>query len=121
MRQEYKKRNSPRMQSAINRMLNHVYSVLTLAYNGRYRIVYNPYTSGYLGVSILMLAYGADKYDVLNRLCTGKRNKIVTFARGDIRHRYWRMKYLLLLVLALTVLLTMLEEVIFLNVTRMTR
>ncbi len=74
-----------------------------------------------LGVCILILAYGADKYEVLNRLCYGNRNKIVTFARGDIRHRHWRMKYLLLLVLALIVLLEMFEEVIFLNVTGLTR
>ncbi len=74
-----------------------------------------------LGVCILILAYVADKYDVLNRLCPGKRNKIVTFARGDIRHRRWRMKYLLLLVLALAVLFAMSEESVFLNATGLTR
>ena len=82
----YKKQNSPRMQSAINRVLTHVYSV-TISHCGRYRIVYNPYSSMDIGLSILMLAYGADKYDVLNRLCPGAQTSIVTFARGDIRHR----------------------------------
>lgn len=106
MKLKYKKENSPRMQSAINRVLTHVYSVLTISRFGRYRIVYYPYSSSDIGVSILMLAYGADKYDVLNRLSTGHRNKIVTFARGDIRRKYDRMKILLLLVLAMIVLLS---------------
>ena len=70
MKLKYKKENSPRMQSAINRVLTHVYTVLTIARCGRYRIVYNPFSSSDIGVSILMLAYGADKYDVLNRLST---------------------------------------------------
>lgn len=87
MRQEYKKQNSPRMQSAINRVLTHVYSVLTISRFERYRIVYYPFSSSDIGVSILMLAYGADKYDVLNKLCPGAQTSIVTFARGDIRHR----------------------------------
>ena len=94
MKLKYKKENSPRMQSAINRVLTHVYTVLTIARCGRYRIVYNPFSSSDIGVSILMLAYGADKYDVLNRLSTGHRNKIVTFARGDIRHTKKRVESL---------------------------
>ena len=94
MRQEYKKQNSPRMQSAINRVLTHVYSLITISCCGRYRIVYNPYSSMDLGVCILILAYGADKYDVLNRLCSGNRNKIVTFARGDIRNTKKRVESL---------------------------
>ena len=106
MRQVFKKQNSPRMQSAINRVLTHVYPLLTISRFGRYRIVYYPYSSMDIGVSILMLAYGADKYDVLNKLSTGHRNKIVTFARGDIRRKYDRMKILLLLVLAMIVLLS---------------
>ena len=87
MKQKYKKQNSPRMQSVINRVLTHVYSVLTISHCGRYRIVYNPYSSMDIGLSILMLAYGADKYDVLNRLCPGAQTSVITFARGDIRHR----------------------------------
>ena len=109
MRQAFKKQNSPRMQSAINRVLTHVYSVLTISRFGRYRIVYYLYSSSDIGVSILMLAYGADKYDVLNKLSTGHLNKIITFARGDIRHRHDRMKILLLMVLAIIVLLALID------------
>lgn len=105
MRQVFKKQNSPRMQSAINRVLTSVYSVLTFSYYRRCRIVFYPYSSRNIGVSILILAYGADKYDVLNKLITGERNKIVTFARGDIRHKHDRMKILLLMFLAIIVLL----------------
>ena len=109
MRQVFKKQNSPRMQSAINRVLTHVYPLLTISRFGRYRIVYYPYSSMNIGVSILMLAYGADKYDVLNKLSTGHRNKIVTFARGDIRQRHDGMKILLFMVLALIVLLALID------------
>ena len=105
MKQKYKTRNSPRLQSAINRVLTHVYSVLTISHCGRYRIVYNPYSSSHLGVIILMLAYGADKYDVLNRLCAGHRNKIVTFARGDIRHCIDLFKLMALLTIAIIAIL----------------
>lgn len=103
MRQEYKKRNSPRMQSAINRVLTHVYTVLTISHFGRFRIVYYPYSSMNIGVSILMLAYGADKYDVLNRLVCVERNKIVTFCRRDIRHGFDRYKLFCDWILALVI------------------
>ena len=105
MKQKYKTRNSPRLQSAINRVLTHVYSVLTISRFGRYRIVYYPYSLSDIGVSILMLAYGADKYDVLNRLCAGHRNKIVTFARGDIRHCIDLFKLMALLTIAIIAIL----------------
>lgn len=106
MKQKYKKRNSPRIQSAINRVLTTVYRVLDVAYVGRYRIVFYPYSSGSLGVSILMIAYGADKYDVLNRLCPGAQRAVVTFARGDIRHKKNHLKkFLELLLLLLAALL----------------
>lgn len=75
MRQVFKKQNCPRMQSAINRTFH--YSIggwIWADVRG-------------LGMLALDLAYGADKYDVLNRLCPGAQTSIVTFARGDIRHR----------------------------------
>ena len=74
MRQEYKKQNSPRMQNAITK-------VLTSNAGSWYM------DARYIGMWIMELAYGADKYDVLNRLCPGAQTSIVTFARGDIRHR----------------------------------
>ena len=79
MKKEYKKRNSPRMQSAINRTF-HSY-VRDWFYRSDVRV---------LGEMCMALAYGADKYDVLNALCPGSRPAIVTFARGDIRHRSGR-------------------------------
>lgn len=106
MKQKYKKRNSPRIQSAINRVLTMVYRVLDVAYGGRYRIVFYPYSSSSLGVSILMIAYGADKYDVLNSICPGAQRSVVTFARGDIRHKNNHLKkFVELLLLLLTALL----------------
>ena len=76
MNLKYKKQNSPRMQSAINRTFH--------SWIGNWWIWSD--VRG-LGMLALDLAYGADKYDVLNRLCPGAQTSIVTFARGDIRHR----------------------------------
>lgn len=112
MKLKYKKRNSPRMQSAINRVLTSVYSVLCISYLGRYRIVYEPYSSRNLGVSIIMLAYGADKYDVLNKLCCPYKRGIMSFVRRDIRHRS-RLLDLLLLLLLLTYLWLMSQPIIY--------
>lgn len=95
MKLKYKKENSPRMQSAINRTFH--------AWQGGWWMRSDVRA---LGMCAIDLAYGADKYDVMNRLSTGHRNKIVTFARGDIRRKYDRMKFLLLLVLAMIVLLS---------------
>ena len=112
MKLKYKKRNSQRMQSAINRVLTSVYSVLCVSYIGRYRIVYEPYSSRNLGVSIIMLAYGADKYDVLNKLCCPYKRGIMSFVRCDIRHRS-RLLDLLLLLLLLTYLWLMSQPIIY--------
>lgn len=95
MKLKYKKENSPRMQSAINRTFH--------AWQGGWWMRSDVRA---LGMCAIDLAYGADKYDVLNKLSTGHRNKIVTFVRGDIRRKYDRMKILLLLVLAMIVLLS---------------
>lgn len=75
MKQKYKKMNSPRLANAIKR---------ALAY-ARWRYAFY---SNQLGMLILDYAYGADKYDVLNNaLCLGIHGKVITYARGDIRHR----------------------------------
>lgn len=76
MKIKYKKRNSPRMQSAINRTFHAYVHDWFFCSNVRY-----------LAEVCIQLAYGADKYDVLNALRVGSRNDIVTYARGDIRHR----------------------------------
>lgn len=112
MKLRYKKRNSPRIQSAINRVLTSVYSVLCVAYMGRYRIVYEPYSSRNLGVNIMMLAYGADKYDVLNKLCCPYKRGIMSFVRCDIRHRS-RLLDILLLLLLLTFLWLMSQPIMW--------
>ena len=98
MKLKYKKENSPRMQSAINRTFH--------AWQGGWWMRSDVRA---LGICAIDLAYGADKYDVLNRLSTGHRNKIVTFARGDIRQRHDGMKILLFMVLALIVLLALID------------
>lgn len=98
MRQVFKKQNSPRMQSAINRTFH--------SWTGDWWIRSDVRA---LGMLALDFAYGADKYDVLNKLSTGHRNKIVTFVRGDIRQRHDGMKILLFMVLALIVLLALID------------
>jgi hypothetical protein len=74
MKQKFKKENSPRLKNAIKR---------AFAYSGQ--LWYFPINM--LGELILYYAYGADKYDVLNALCPGIRGKVITFIRGDIRHK----------------------------------
>lgn len=107
MKLKYKKRNSPRMQSAINRVLSGVYPVLTIAFCGRYRIVYEPYSSSNIGISILLLAYGAEKYDVLNKLVNPVRRKFTAFIRGDIRHH--RINFALLILMLILLCLELLQ------------
>lgn len=110
MRHKYKKPNCPRVQSAINRVLTSICPAeLTVDYIGRCRIVFMPYSSRDIGVYVLILAYGADKYDVLNKLRSGHRDRIATFIRGDIRHRREQTDYLLLLAFAMVVILILFE------------
>lgn len=76
MKDKYKKQNSPRLQRAINTAIASKswwwYAVPALEF---WKVIYN-------------ICYKADKYDVLNRLAVpGNHTKIVTFCRGDIRHR----------------------------------
>ena len=78
MKLKYKKQNSPRMQSAINRTFHS-----WIGY-----CIWSDVRG--LGMLALDLAYGADKYDVLNALCPGIQGEVITYARGDIRHRKHR-------------------------------
>ena len=80
-----KKRNSQRLANAIKRAIAYA--------NLRYSWWY-AYNSDDLGRLIYEIAYKADKYDVLNELCPGKRQSIITFARGDIRHTKKRVESL---------------------------
>lgn len=78
-----KKKNSPRRENAIRQ------AVIYLKSCGWWG---NSHFHEDLGRFIWWWKYKADKYDVLNALCCGKHNNVVTFARGDIRHRLDRYK-----------------------------
>lgn len=78
MKQKYNKQNSPRLANAIRRACEYAHG------NSRW---WYAFRSDDLGRLIYDFAYKADKYDVQNRLCPGAQTSIVTFARGDIRHR----------------------------------
>lgn len=72
------KRHTPRLANAIKK---------ALAYANEHSGWWYAYPSDNLGRLIIEYAYGADRYDVLNSLCPGIHGKVVTYARGDIRHR----------------------------------
>lgn len=75
MKNKYKKQNCPRIQTAITKVMT---SNVGCWYED----------ARYIGMWIMELAFGADKYDVLNKLAVpGNHTKIVTYCRGDIRHR----------------------------------
>lgn len=78
MKQGNKNRNSPRLANAIRR---------AIAYASLHSSLWYVYHSDDLGRLIYEIAYKADKYDVLNALCSGTQQNVVTFARGDIRHK----------------------------------
>ena len=78
MKQKYKKTNSPRLANAIKR---------ALAYARDHSGWWYAFCSDRLGRLIIDYAYGADKYDVLYALCPGIHGEVITYARGDIRHR----------------------------------
>ena len=77
-------RNSPRRENAIRQAV--IYLKDSCGYWG------NSHFHEDVGRFIWRLKYKADKYDVLNALCCGKQNKVLTFARADIRHRLDRYK-----------------------------
>ena len=78
MKQKYNKQNSPRLANAIRRACEYA-----RGHSGWWYV----FRSDDMGRLIYDFAYKADKYDVLNRLCPGVQTSVITFARGDIRHR----------------------------------
>lgn len=78
MNHKAKKQNCPRLANAIKRACEYAQSNSGWWY---------AFRSDDLGRLIFDFAYKADKYDVLNRLCPGVQTSVITFARGDIRHR----------------------------------
>lgn len=97
MMQKYKTRNSPRRANAITQAI--AYLSDSCGWYGYFHY------SDRLGELIWSIRFKADKYDVLNRLCAGHRNKIVTFARGDIRHCIDLFKLMALLTIAIIAIL----------------
>lgn len=104
MKQRNKKRNSPRLANAIRR---------AIAYASLRSSWWYAYNSDDLGMLIYEIAYKADKYDVLNALCSGTQQNVVTFARGDIRHKRKRFGFLetILALMVICIILTLLFSI----------
>ena len=90
------KPNSPRLTNAIKKACAYARDLFSCWY------VFRPDDFGRL---IYDFAYKADRYDVLNALCVGAENKVVTFARGDIRHRRHISELACLIILAVALVL----------------
>ncbi|MBR1558113.1 MAG: hypothetical protein IJ647_10240 [Prevotella sp.] len=105
MKIRYKKRNSPRLESTIKCVLHATQE----CYGGWYGGACRPKD---LGMKIIEIAYGADKYDVLNKLCCPYKRGIVSYVRCDIRHRS-RLLDVLLLLLLLTFIWLISQPVMF--------
>ncbi len=74
-----KNKRNPRLENAIKK---------ALSYLQKHECCWWISTSAdYLGKLIYYFGYKADRYDVLEGTCQGYCNNVVTFARGDIRHR----------------------------------
>lgn len=90
MKTKYKKRNSPRYGNALKKVITELHK----------RIWHYFYAirAEDIGTMALDIAYGADKYDVLSKVCRGFLRSIVTFIRGDIRNRHFNADYMRLLI-----------------------
>ena len=90
------KTNSPRLTNAIKKTCAYARDLFSWWY------VFRPDDFGRL---IYDFAYKVDRFDVLNALCVGAENKVVTFARGDIRHRRHISELTCLIILAVALVL----------------
>lgn len=97
MKMKGKERNCPRLANAIKR---------ACAYAHTHVGWWEAFNSDILGDWIIKLAYGADKYDVLNALCPGATVCIITYARGDIRHSHMQCGYIVVFLLLILVVLS---------------
>lgn len=100
MKRKKTKHNSPRLESAIRRACKYAHSHSGWWY---------AFHSDDLGELVYLFAYKADKYDVLNALCSGTQNKIITFARGDIRHRKRTSDIISLILMVMAILLMLIS------------
>lgn len=82
MKQKFLKKNGKRLANAIKK---------ACAYARDHSGWWCAFRPDDLGRMIIEYAYGADKYDVLNALCPGIQGEVITYARGDIRHRKHRL------------------------------
>lgn len=98
MNHKAKKQNCPRLANAIKRACEYAHGHSGWWY---------AFRSDDLGRLIYDFAYKADRYDVLNKLCPGAQTRIVTFARGDIRHRRHISKLACLIILAVALVLVL--------------
>lgn len=98
MKQKNNKPNSPRLANAIKKACAYARD-----HSGRY----SSFGAYELGMLIFEFAYKADKYDVLNDVCPGVQREVVTYIRGDIRHRkrYWRELLLLFAVIIFSLII----------------
>lgn len=79
MKQKFLKKNSPRIARAIREAV-----LIVGRRSGRFG---NYYYHSDVGRMVYELGLKADKFDVLNKLRIGFKPDIVTYIRGDIRHR----------------------------------
>jgi len=100
MNRKERKRWSPRHDNAVKQ---------TAAYARRYFDWWCMFTVVSFYMMMYHLKYEADRYDVLNALCPGAQNNIVTFARGDIRHRKRKPDTVSLMLMVLAVLLMLIS------------
>ena len=103
MKQKYEKKNCPRLTNAIKRVVSGAHE----QYGGYWGYPFRPYC---FGMSVFEIAYKADKYDVLNALLPGSRHEVVSYARGDIRHRRRYENYSMLLFLLIVLLIIFLVK-----------
>ena len=73
----------------------------------------NYYFHSDVGKMVYELILKADKYDVLNALCVGAENKVITFARGDIRQRRHISELPCLIILAVALVLVIATAQVF--------
>ena len=95
------KKNCPRLANAIKKAC--IYAREQAGW-------WMAYYSDDLGRLIFRFAYEADKYDVFNALCPGIPNKIVTYARGDIRNKHIITGHTLVLVILVLLVIHLFRE-----------
>lgn len=105
MKQKFLKKNCPRIARAIREAV--------LIVGRRSGWFGNYYYHSDIGRMVYELGLKADKYDVLNALCVGAENKVVTFARGDIRHRRHISELACLIILAVAFVLVIATAQVF--------